>query len=347
MLRSILLSLLVLGCLPTPLHAQVAVTDLVPGQAMFTITDAFGVNGTTFTPHNPAAIQWGGPDRIGAGALEGDIEQKALLNNVPVGTQESEHKAGFGGLRVAWEFFAVAGSSLSTEEKSTGPPNPNFMRDSSTTNVQASLTALGGLMAVGFGREEVENREPFEIPQGSGNFFPGRQDITFETIGVSFNFSNFFYLGFARGTQERSVTLAGQAAPLFTIKADVDKAGVAIRQGGEWKWYVELYVLDFEPFVGSPDSGLKASTAVIQTNYSGWLLGFSKTDIDLTDDPTQPLRDETVEATVVDFGWAPDQGLAITMRWTQMDISDSDPGVPGLRFEQLVENVSLSLTFLF
>jgi hypothetical protein len=323
-LRAVLVAACLLGT-AAPLAAQVASTDLTAGAATFFVPEAIGLNGTTFTPDNPAALAWGTPSRIGVGALQEKIESKNPFGNI---SQQAD--GSFGGLRLVGENFAVAADHL---QMKIDELNSQF--EEKITGVQLSAQ-LGGFLALGIGGEDATIESP-------GN---QTRDLTARTAGISLRLGEWFFLGYA---SEHQKVEDSAAPPGFTLERDVSKAGVAVRIGGDWSWYVEYWVLDnpeFESSLGSlPDSRFKAKTASLQTNIQGLLLGASSTQVEV---PSQADRTVDIKIVSADLGWVPTSGPSLSARhtvFTQEGVVNQ-PGNVG-PYEDRAETTSLTLAWMF
>ncbi|MEE8433338.1 MAG: hypothetical protein V3S64_00990, partial [bacterium] len=103
------------GGVPGVAQAQVATSDLSPGQSFYIVTDTAGINNTSFTPHNPAAIQWAGVSKIGIGKIDG-----ASDHTDPSGSYTISHEGGFAGVLFAGESAAFSAAKISVEDTDKG-----------------------------------------------------------------------------------------------------------------------------------------------------------------------------------------------------------------------------------
>ena len=315
-------------------QAQVATSDLTPGQTLFIVIDTTGINNTSFTPHNPAAIQWSLASKIGIGNIDGGSE-----STDPGGTQIKSHEGGFGGILFSGESAAFSAAKIFAEDTGQG-----FKKTFESTHFQFSLN-LGGVLAAGVGLENTTVEE--EIPVFPGVFTPFQFETEYKTYGVSLNFENRLFIGYAQGTREITVSLPEFSFSEVLGKGTFTKKGVALRSTGDWKWYLERFILDFQAVENVPGTAIKITTDALQTNIHGVLIGFSLTEVELEQDPSQPLVEQNIEITAVDLGWVPDEGLAFTLRLITVESEEFDPAFPLSNSSETIKTASFAVSYLF
>lgn len=276
--------------------AQVATTDLLPGQGNFIAPQAVGITGTTFTTQNPAALAWSLHSSAGVGAFKGETDAQGQTY-----IRHGDIKGNLAGLRAVGSTFGVALGYL----KSKGEGGDQF--DSTDTNLQLSAN-LGGWLGLGIG---TANTKVDAIDTSGGTPTPISYKIKSNIGGASLNLGDWFFVGAAKAkeTFERPDPMTGNTV---SESRDSNRAGVGVRTKGTWSWYAEYYLVDNKAFPSAPDSGFKAKTATAQVKYESFLVGASATKIDIPVSPTRPSND--LKVTTVDVAWAPDHGLAIGLR---------------------------------
>ena len=307
MLRRITILLLFTAFIPAALQAQVATTDLAPGTMRFIHPNAWGLNSASFTPDNPAALAWGKASLVGGGVVQG------TFYDFQVATSE-DFDGEYLGFRWVGEFISVAAETHSVKGNDTLNP----LKDEST-NVHAAFN-LGGVLALGVAAEEMFN-------QGS--------DIKVErfTAGASLSLNEMFFVGAA--LMQEKETSSG-----FDLEREGTMFGVAFRIDGDMQWYGAYDVIDLEDFTYqgvSQFGAIKQDTTTLQVNISNLLLGVGVFNVypeGATDD---------VAGDFVEIGWAPEDGLSITVRSLTTKVTDQAAGTDLEKSEMQ----SLTVAWLF
>ncbi len=291
-------------------QAQIAVTDLAPPGPVFIHPFATGFNSVNITPQNPAAMAWGAPSYVGVGTLQGE-----QVNNTAPSTTAFDGKY-YGG-RFVGETFGFAAEKLRIDME-TGEVGDE------TTGVQISVN-LGGVLALGAGMEQSK---------GDG----AQTTIDRQQFGVSLKIGEVFYLGGGvyldeaeiggfPGTYERSVTLIG----------------AALRTEGDWKWFIAYDYMDIENFDlggGNEASGGKGKTVTVQFQPGPLVVGIAITQIEPTGNTGGP---DEMESKVIDLGYAPMEGLTVSVRLVRVELDDTAT----LTIDEEVETNSLTVTWRF
>ena len=168
-----------------------------------------------------------------------------------------------------------------------------------------------------------------------------------KSYGASLNFENRLFIGYAQGTRELTTSLPEFSTTQVLGKGDFTKKGVALRSMGNWKWYLEHFILDFQGVDNAPRTGIKTTTDALQTNIHGVLIGFSTSELELEQDPSTPSLEQTVEITTVELGWVPDQGMAFTLRLITVKSEGLDPVVPANNFSETIKTASFAVSHIF
>jgi hypothetical protein len=267
--------------------AQVAAPSLVP---------------FTFTTENPAAIQWGGPSRIGIGAGQQQVTASSGFTDNP------NYTASGAGVRLVGERFSVSADTVRFDRVHKPATVPTGETDNSEDDNGAIAAKLGSHLALGLGHSVNEQ-------QSAGAIQPTRiREITSQA-GLSLRLGEWFFLGGSTGRDVVNYKDFATATNDFHTQRDVTKYGVGIRTGGAVLTHLEYYVVDKQKYADrtSPllvaanfGSGHETSrTGVAEFNFRGLLLGYSTTHTEL--DTGGP----TVDSDIADIGWAPYTGLTV------------------------------------
>ncbi|MEE8433345.1 MAG: hypothetical protein V3S64_01025, partial [bacterium] len=152
---------------------------------------------------------------------------------------------------------------------------------------------------------------------------------------------------YAQGTREFTVSLPEVSLTQVLGEGDFTKKGVALRTMGNWKWYLEHFILDFQAVENSPGTAIKTTTDALEVNIRGVLIGFAVTEVELDKDPSQPPLEQTVETTIVELGWVPDQGMAFTPRLTTLKSEGFELALPQNKFSETIKTASFAVSYLF
>lgn len=291
-----------------PLWAQVAVTDLVPAAPRYIAPEAPGLNSATLTPDNPAALQWGQPSRLAAGALQGKHTDEFT-------GEETNYDGAFGGFRLVGSWAALAAEQLDAQGD-----DPTLDFEETVSSAQLSL-GLGDVLALGGGVERSEFRD---------------FDLNSAQAGVSLHLGEYLYLGYVRTQDEVEFDFFDQ-----TFDRETQRYGVGIRVIGDWSWYAEYYEFDMEPFdlpafFGPFDFELDTRNASVQVNLGGLMVGYTYTEVDV------PAEDEEAEIQIADLAWAPESGWSLGGRYIDTEVKNP----LGEVFERN-RTTSVALTYLF
>lgn len=286
-------------------RAQVATTELVPVAPRIVAADSRGINTLNVVPDNPAAMVWAEASTIGAGG-GGGTETERL---VPT---EADQRSRFFGLRLHGGNVVLGAEGLWVERDANPLLNPPATLEERDQNVglgvrMASWLALGVNVrrnALAVGGQDV-------------------QELSSTTGGLSLNLSDWFFLGYGSGQNELELL---QAVPAVKLDSDSTYRGIAIRTGGSWRWYLEHFVIDETKRkldgVEIPLTGLARTTTRLQTSYAGWVVGGATTDFEVPDRTTPGLA---IEMTAFDLGYAPMEGLAVTLHLQRLTFVDTNP----------------------
>ena len=266
-------------------HAQVAAPELTPAAPRYYLSGLQGFNGATLTPDNPAALQWGGPTRVAAGAVQLKEE------NAPA--PEQTYKGYYGGLRWVSDRWGFGLEHLSVK-------NDNGPVKETASSGHLSYQLLEGL-ALGAG-----------LDRGKTDTGSGSADTEENTFGLSVNLKKVFFLGYAIG-RDKYENSAG-----VTGARDTTLIGIAIRTEGTWRWHLAWDQLDKDNFDNNVGIGFDATTLTVQLGAGNWLLGAQQVKIDPKGSTSQ------FKANVIDFGWAPEKsGLTLTARVSDGEVTDT------------------------
>lgn len=309
----------------TSANAQVATTDLGPAALKFPHPQAIGLNSTTLTPDNPAALAWGTPSRVAAGKAQGDVTD----NNA--GQTVLEFDGAFGGFRAVGETFGVAADTYSVKDD----VGANLTLDKGSS-LQVSVAPTEWLsFGIGAGTEETDST--LIDPSST------RQEVDRLMGGATLRLGEIFYIG-AGMTQEDATSPDDPLGQVFT--RDGTMFGVAVRTEGEWNWYLAADVIDLDDFPPvnpgqQGDGGIKLTTLTAQLRADWFFVGIQGGNIDISGN-MNTTTDVTTK--VVDLGYAPLEGFNISARWQSTDVEDTDPVNP---VDATVETTSLALAWMF
>jgi hypothetical protein len=248
----------------------------------------------SFVTENPAAMQWGGPSRLGA-----SYSQAQTLTD-PTTVTDNFSGSGVGGRYVGqWLSAAAEYSRLD----SVNQPN-NIGGEYYETAKGAIGVRLGSFLALGAGQENTTYRIPIA---GS----PYKNAWELPQAGLSIRLGEWFFLGGSGGTETFKQQNIANTAKNASTSRDVYKYGAGIRTyGSSILTHLEYYVVERSEYgntnnVAGPLGREDARTGVLEVNFGGFLLGYFGTHIE---------RDSgfatTDEGRAV-IGWAPVTGLTI------------------------------------
>lgn len=273
-------------------QAQVALPRIIPGAPRI-LNTRFPIEvSNSIVPENPAALQWGGPSRIGGGAIVG-------VSSHAVPQLEGDISGQFAGFRLVGESIALAGEMTEISLES----DFGFPVEKSATTLAVSFR-FPDSYAWGYSTTSSE-MSVFDLVETTTVEF----DKTL--IGISLRLSDEWYIGAAAGTEEAILALP---SPNDNLKRDIIMSGIGFRHIGSVIWHLEFSVADFDEFqdqTGTLSSGYVIRQGVLEMIY--WNLLFSYTSYNLKGSGTR--ADETIEGFTVDFGYAPFSGLAFTGRF--------------------------------
>ncbi len=293
-------------------HAQVATTDLVPAAPTFYHAKATGTNGANITPDNPAALAWGTPSRVAAGALKAkDTDNTTGLSRDASGQ--------FYGVRAVGQTFGFAAEQLKVDDKNAGT---NLDK---SNDVQLSL-AVGSWLALGIGAGKITS----DPTAGSGN------DISRQEAGISLKLGPLFYVG--AGMYKDKVNAS--ALPGIELSRNATLVGIALRTEGPVQWYLAYDSIQLDSFVnlGNPFGGFDTSRFAAQVHAGWFLLGAQSTQVKVLGS-----NPPTIKSTLVDIGIAPMMGLSVTARYQKANITQPAPAI----IDETVATTSVAVAWLF
>jgi hypothetical protein len=315
-----------LACLPSLSLAQVAATDLMPGQVRYLTVEAGLFNSPGFTPDNPAALMWGGPSRIGLGHLE----HKGPAN----GAMSSETINGdFIGGRWVGERIALGAEYLSAADDAASVRLEQKLSSAQIAFKVADFLSFG----VALDNEELDTVQNLFTPAGTTIPVPVSTDTTDKLLGVSLNLGDWLYLGYGAGSEEQQRTEFGASQ---NAQRNVTQSGIAVRTLGTVRVYLAYDVIDrsdFSNVSGPAGDGVTFSSGTAQLGVWNALVGYSQTDVHDKHTPN-----DTVQYSHYDMAWAPEKGLALAYRRAKLTLK------PALApAEQTFSTDSIVATYLF
>jgi hypothetical protein len=227
--------------LATSAQAQVAAPDFLPAAPRYFLSFAPLINGTTLTPDNPAAQQWGGPSRIVLGTMR-------LAETVGTTVDYSGSYGGGRLVRPGWS----AGVDYSDAK---GPSQHERTAGLSLSGL------LGDSLAVGYGYESYQE-------------VIGADHFKDNALGLSWRLGKSFYLG-------AGASASSYENGLITADRKTTMYGAALRTEGDTRWYIAYDVLDKDDFSNGVLFGVKESTAALQAAFGGLVIGASQIKIDV------------------------------------------------------------------
>jgi hypothetical protein len=304
--------------------AQVAVTDLLPGTISFTDPMALGLNQATYTPDNPAALQWGTASLIGAGGL------KSKIGSGQPGPSP-QYMGNFAGARWIGQDAAAALDYHGVNDDKDAP-----RLDYTEGNGQLAFRVLSFLsFGVGVGKVSAEDDSAL-------------QEVTSQLAGVSLNLGDWFYVGYAGGKDELAVFPKVAGAPFNSLRVnrDVNLYGVAIRTSGTVRFYLEASGGNRKNFASpllpaQDQGGVETSTGAVQLAVWNIVVGFADTTYRLKDQ-----QDSDIERRTYDLGWVREHGIALTARLIELSERRFDPAT-GQKPEVTSRTVAAAASYLF
>lgn len=282
---------------------QVAAPDLVPIAPRIVGAESRGINTLNVVPDNPAAMVWGEGTVIGVGGGSG----KERDNRAPT---ETDQRSRFAGLRLHGGHVALGAEALEIKRVASGGFSPLEERDQ---NLGVAIR-MAGYLALG-----VSARRNTVASDGLD-----RETLSSTTGGLALNFADWLYLGYGIGQNEIEML---QPLPAVTAESETVYTGIAVSVGEEWRWYLAYDVIDESDRrvqgVDLPGTGLTRTTTTLQTAYAGWLLGVADTAFDF---PEGAILPPEVEQLGVDLGYAPREGLTITLHLQRLKLRNTAPG---------------------
>jgi len=313
------LCLLTLGLLFAAgvLHAQVAVPSMVPARPEVLDPGMLPLD-ASFTPENPAAMQWGTPSQVAYGVMEAEVRHKDFPNDDP-----DDFRGTYGGFRWVGQRFSLAAEDITLKDR-----EPYFDIKQNTNSVALAFRYDDGL-AFGLETGRSEDRHffpgaPIPPPDPSA----GKTEVDRTTIGVSFRFWERLFLGIAQ-TRESWMIAITEPPPAFRIEQSrvVEKYGLGLRAGTTYRIHAEYDVISKEPFEGPGEKHQEEEreVAVLELKVWNFLVAGRATTI-------RHLRERTPNTEIkakydvmaMDYGWAPDDGLAIMVHLSKSKIREHD-----------------------
>ena len=295
------------------IHAQIAAPRLNPALA------------ESPTPFNPATLPWSGASRIGGGLF--DEEAEATAPGPPVTAASGDGLM----LQARWvgENFAAAVETFSVDLDII----PAF--GGGTLEFESNLVGLafkvGDFISLGIGQQIGEATET----QGGVS-----QSIT-ETLpmaGATLRLGDVFYIG---GTFGSETVKFDDGTTSAEEERDVLRAGAGVHwRDGEDGFHLEAYLEDKELVEFRDPTGtvlvfaqLSETVGVtVEAVFSNILLGieFISTETEeLEPFVFPPLKKIEEEETTLIVGWAPEEGLAITLAVLESEETESQGGITG------------------
>jgi hypothetical protein len=241
---STLLAALALLLAAAAAHAQVAAPDFLPGAPRIFAIGQVMINGTSITPDNPAALQWGGPSQLALGTLR----------NMDAVTSASTSGTYFGGRHVAQRWAGAFEYASDTDDASLAKEKVIGLSLSGT---------LGDSLAVGYGYESYKN----DVATIS---------VTDNALGASWRLGKSFYVGGAISSSkgDDGLTSADRNTTLY---------GLALRTEGNTRFYLAYDVVDRDTFSNTIAFGVTQTTMAAQVAFGDLVLGASSNSLDRKD----------------------------------------------------------------
>ncbi len=320
-MRIIIMAVAALLAFAGAIHAQIAAPRLNP---VVIESDA---------PFNPATLPWSGASRVGAGLI--DVEGDVSDVGPPATTTEVSGDGATVQGRWVGENFAIAAEAFNLEL--------DLLDDTVETDATMVSLALklGEAISVGIGQQELEETETDKATNASTVF-----TVTLPMAGATLRLAEVLYIGAVIGEQTFERSVGGQS---IEDDSTVTRVGVAYYwRDGPNGLHLEAYREEQDPTLtptppGFDNPALPAGTVELESEADGFtvevlfaniLIGFESLTTDfirVNNFPSIPFVRTVVgeeEETTISVGWAPEEGLAITVAATETEQSQTVNGLP-------------------
>lgn len=297
-----------------PARAQVAAPSMLPDE---------------FVTPNPAAMQWDDGSRAGISYAQTTVD--ASSGDYDTATQRA-------GLLALWSWGGLA-AELEHEEDTEG----DVEREADIQRGALSLMPLNWLAVGGL----AQNAE-FSQSDLSGFTLDATSEI--RALGGSVRLLDVIYLGYAQGQDSGEFDIAfGPSTPAeidFADTRDVRAWGLALRGGKMWRYHLEYYSIEFDPFEfpsnvffpeGVEIDEHRDSTAVVEIGWRSIVVGARLTEVD----EESNKRDIHIQRYSV--AWVPAGVLGLVYSYENSETEDQDTG----DWIEDQQTHSLSLVYLF
>lgn len=316
------------------IHAQVAAPRLNP---------VVGV------PSNPAVLPWSGASRIGGGLFDEEAE-----DTTPPGPPTKVADGDGQILQARWvgENFAFGAEAAQLEFDIVGGDTAEF--DSLLVGVAFQWQEV---FSVGIGLEKFEGTETDNATGASVV-----DTATLPLVGATMRFAEVIYIGAAVGDVTFKEVRGGQA-----VETDIrlTRVGVAYYwRDGSNGLHLEAYKEEEDPsvlqvpanFINAGDAPFTSESKsetdgfTVEVVFANILLGVEF----ITSESTEVLKFQGVpfatvideeEETTISVGWAPEEGLAITVAATESEDTDTVVGISVDTFT--TDSIFLGVAWLF
>ena len=308
MMRAAGLAVLLLASWFAIAHAQVAVPSIAPAALRINNSEIPIFATATFTPENPAALQWGAPSRIGGGTMVSANSSRRFD-----GKAES-FKGTFAGLRLVGQRISLAAEVVDFEVLFPANVPPALPpKDVEERNSSLALAfSLPEWLAYGISSEKVER-----------TIRNRRIEVDGATLGISWRVGENLFLGAAVGKDDATRTFP---LPQKSAERDTLMAGVGLRGGGDLIWHIEYSYFRRKAFkdqfgVALPGfQGFEIQQGMIEAIWWDLLLGVTA----YNGKSLESLNEEEIASLTVDYGIAPLSGLTLTGRYERTEHTVGD-----------------------
>jgi hypothetical protein len=254
---------------------------------------------SSFTADNPAVVKWGSPSAIGLGGGT----QKFTTDPK---TQDVNYTEGNAGLRLVGETLALGLAAQHVADTTAGI--------SDTIDYGAVDIGLqtGNSLAWGLGynsAKEVQNHTTIQFSQ--------------PTFGISIRLAELWFIGAVGGQETVKFTDTTGLFTNFQVQRNTFGGGVGFRRGGTVNVHMEVFGLSKAK--SDTDNGAFAPAetttgGTVEFTFWSFLIGASTRHTDIKSGG----QFTSTDVTTADIGYAPRQGLAITLHG-EMDKDKLDP----------------------
>lgn len=282
-------------------QAQVAAPSIVP--ALPTFFESPGLATAEFVTLNPAAIQWGGPTRIGVSHSDSKRDESG---------SHRDFGAQAGGFRLVFQNTAIAAETSRFYDRERNRKQ-NFETSSGAVSFKPfDWLAVGG--GLGNGRRD-------EVVPPTDN----TRKTQVSSYGASVRIGEMFFVGAAAGMDQLDKTDRSTTPATKTEEARPFQIyGVGIRRGGPVTFHIEYYTVHREPyeFGTAKKEDVTAGVGVAELNWAGVLVGYRGFALESKDTGS---KEKTTGAQYT-LGWAPASGFAILAHLITADVKDDSSG---------------------